>query len=134
MPVTKPPSVEESKPLTPVELELMQLVWKLGEVSVADVLAALPPERKLAYTSVSTVLRILEQKGVVQSRKEGRGHLYSARLSREAYEAQSVRYLVATVFDGTPSSLVARLVEAVPLSPEEVEQIRKLLGRKGGRG
>lgn len=72
MPVTKPPSVEESKPLTPVELELMQLVWKLGEVSVADVLAALPPERKLAYTSVSTVLRILEQKGVVQI---GRAHV-----------------------------------------------------------
>ncbi|RKH92955.1 BlaI/MecI/CopY family transcriptional regulator, partial [Corallococcus praedator] len=119
--MSRSPSVEESRPLTPVELELMQLVWKQGEVSVADVLAALPPERKLAYTSVSTVLRILEQKGVVHSRKEGRGHLYSARLSREAYEAQSVRHLVATVFDGTASSLVARLVEAVPLSAEEVE-------------
>ena len=131
--MSKPSQPEEPRPLTPVELELMQLVWKQGEVSVADVLAALPPERKLAYTSVSTVLRILEQKGVVQSRKVGRGHLYSARLPREAYEVQSVRHLVDTVFDGTASALVARLVEAVPLSPEEVEQIRKLLGRKGGK-
>jgi predicted transcriptional regulator len=124
---------EAPKPLTPVELELMHIVWRKGEVSVADVLEALPPERKLAYTSVSTVLRILEQKGVLQSRKMGRGHLYSALLPREAYEVQSVRHLVETVFDGTPSALVERLVEAVPLSPEEVEQIRKLLGKKGGR-
>lgn len=127
------PVPEAPRPLTPVELELMQLVWKLGEVSVADVQAALPPERALAYTSVSTVLRILEQKGVVQSRKQGRGHLYSAVLPREAYEAQSVRHLVDTLFEGTPSALVARLVEAVPLAPEDVEQLRKLLEAKGGK-
>ncbi|WP_163990933.1 BlaI/MecI/CopY family transcriptional regulator [Pyxidicoccus caerfyrddinensis] len=127
------PEPEAPRPLTPVELELMQLVWKQGEVSVADVLAALPPERALAYTSVSTVLRILEQKGVVHSRKQGRGHLYSAVLPREAYEAQSVRHLVDTLFSGTPSALVARLVEAVPLAPDEVEQIRKLLKAKGDK-
>src|SRR5262245_44483026 len=108
----------------------MHIVWKQGEVSVADVLEALPPERKLAYTSVSTVLRILEQKGVLGSRKVGRGHLYSALLPREAYEAHSVRHLVETVFEGTPSALVERLVEAVPLSPEEAAQIRKLLDSK----
>ncbi len=129
--MSKPSQNEESKPLTPVELELMHIVWRKGEVSVADVLEALPPERKLAYTSVSTVLRILEQKGVLQSRKVGRGHLYSALLPREAYEVQSVRHLVETVFDGTPSALVERLVEAVPLSPEEVEQLHALLSKKG---
>ncbi|MFE8598860.1 BlaI/MecI/CopY family transcriptional regulator [Archangium violaceum] len=131
--MSKPPQPEESKPLTPVELELMHIVWRKGEVAVADVLEALPPERKLAYTSVSTVLRILEQKGVLQSRKVGRGHLYSALLPREAYEVQSVRHLVETVFDGTPSALVERLVEAVPLSPEEVEQLRALLSKKGSK-
>jgi len=131
--VSKPTQNEESKTLTPVELELMHIVWRKGEVAVADVLEALPPERKLAYTSVSTVLRILEQKGVLRSRKVGRGHLYSALLPREAYEVQSVRHLVETVFDGTPSALVERLVEAVPLSPEEVEQLRALLSKKGPR-
>jgi predicted transcriptional regulator len=128
--MTRSSQGEAPKPLTPVELELMHIVWRQGEVSVADVLEALPPERKLAYTSVSTVLRILEQKGVLQSRKVGRGHLYSALLPREAYEVQSVRHLVETVFDGTPSALVERLVEAVPLSPEEVEQLRALLDKK----
>ena len=129
--MTRSSQGEAPKPLTPVELELMQIVWRKGEVSVADVLEALPPERKLAYTSVSTVLRILEQKGVLRSRKVGRGHVYSALLPREAYEVQSVRHLVETVFDGTPSALVERLVEAVPLSPEEVEQLRALLSKKG---
>lgn len=129
----KAPPEEAPRPLTPVELELMHIVWKQGEVSVADVLEALPPERKLAYTSVSTVLRILEQKSVLRSRKVGRGHLYSALLPREAYEAQSVRHLVETVFEGTPSALVERLVEAVPLSPEEAAQIRKLLDSKRSR-
>ncbi|MFY0578730.1 BlaI/MecI/CopY family transcriptional regulator [Cystobacter fuscus] len=131
--MSKSSQSEAPKPLTPVELELMQIVWRHDEVSVADVLEALPLERKLAYTSVSTVLRILEQKGVLRSRKVGRGHLYSAVLPREAYELQSVRHLVETVFDGTPSALVERLVEAVPLSPEEVEQIRKLLAKKDSR-
>ncbi|NOJ81922.1 BlaI/MecI/CopY family transcriptional regulator [Myxococcus xanthus] len=130
--MTRKPEPEVApRPLTPVELELMHIVWRLGEVSVADVLAALPPERALAYTSVSTVLRILEQKGVVHSRKQGRGHLYSAVLPRDAYEAQSVRHLVETVFDGTPSALVARLVEAVPLSASDMDQLRKLLDAKG---
>ena len=131
--MAKAPQSEAPKPLTPVELELMQIVWRQGEVSVADVLKALPPERKLAYTSVSTVMRILEQKGVLQSRKVGRGHLYSALLPREAYELQSVRHLVETMFDGTPSQLVERLVEAVPLSAEEVAQLRKLLDKKRSR-
>lgn len=131
--MAKTEPAEGVRPLTPVELELMHIVWRLGEVSVADVLAALPPDRQLAYTSVSTVLRILEQKGVVHSRKVGRGHLYSALLARDVYEAQSVRHLVDSVFDGTASALVARLVEAVPLPPEEVERIKKLLGRKGPR-
>ena len=131
--MSKPTEPPEPRPLTPVELELMQHVWRLGEASVADVQAALPAERPLAYTSVSTVLRILEQKGVVHSRKQGRGHLYSAVLPRDAYEAQSVRHLVDTLFEGEPGALVARLVEAVPLAPEDVERLRSLLAAKGGR-
>ncbi len=132
--MSKPAAPPEPRPLTPVELELMQHVWRLGEASVADVQAALPAERPLAYTSVSTVLRILEQKGVVSSRKVGRGHLYSARLPREAYETQTVRHLVDTLFEGEPGALVARLVEAVPLAPEDVERLRTLLAaKKGGR-
>jgi predicted transcriptional regulator len=116
-----------SKLLTAAELELMNILWRLGEGTVNDVLAALPPERKLAYTSVSTILRILEQKDVLSSRKEGRGHVYQPRLSKETYEAASLRHIVQNVFDGTPSSLVRRLLEDQDLTGEELESIRALL-------
>ena len=58
--------------LTEVELEFMTELWKLGEGSVRDILACLPPERKLAYTSCATIMRILDEKGFVDSRKEGK--------------------------------------------------------------
>ena len=70
------------KLLTEVELELMTILWKKGEGSVADVIEGLPKDRNLAYTSVSTILRILEQKGALKTRKEGRGHVYIPALKK----------------------------------------------------
>ena len=116
--------------LTEVELELMTLLWRLGEGSVNDVLAALPPGRKLAYTSVSTILRILEQKEVVQSRKEGRGHVYVPRLSKDKYESLTMRHVVSKVFDGAPASLVRRLLDESELTEEELKAIRKLVNER----
>ena len=109
----------------------MTILWKIGEGTVNDVLGALPSARKLAYTSVSTILRILEQKGVVVSRKEGRGHVYIPRLGKEAYEATTLHHLVTRVFDGTPTALVRRLLETERLSEDELAEIRALLARKG---
>jgi predicted transcriptional regulator len=121
----------DSKLLTETELELMNILWKLGEGSVNDVLADLPKERDLAYTSVSTILRILEQKKIVSSRKEGRGHIYLPLIKKEAYETTSLQHLVNKVFDGEPSTLVKRLIESRDLDPEELDEIRKLLNEKG---
>lgn len=120
------------KLLTEVELELMGILWKHGEGTVNDVLAALPPERKLAYTSVSTMLRILEGKGVLGSRKAGRGHIYHPLLSKDEYEATSLNHLVTKVFDGAPSSLVRRLLEDGNLSEEELASIRALFDERRG--
>ena len=121
---------KDGKLLTEVELELMGILWRLTEGSVNDVLEALPQERKLAYTSVSTMFRILEQKEVVGSRKEGRGHVYFPLLTKEKYEATSLHHLVDKVFDGTPSSLVRRLLETENLTDEDLKSIRALLNEK----
>lgn len=124
---------KESRPerlLTEVELELMGILWKIGEGSVNDVLDALSERRKLAYTSVSTILRILEQKKVLGSRKEGRGHVYFPVLVKEKYEAASLHHLVSKVFDGAPSSLVRRLLETEKLSEDELKSIRLLLNER----
>ena len=69
--------------LPPLELECLKALWSLGEASVKDVQAALVRDRKLAYTTVMTILERLARKGGVMRRKSGRAYLYSPRLSRE---------------------------------------------------
>jgi len=118
------------KELTAVELEMMNVVWRIGPCSVAQVQEELRPQRELAYTSVSTVVRILEQKGYVTSEKHGRGHVYAAAVSKESYQALSLKRIVRSVFDGAPSLLVQRLLASEALAPEELAQIRSLLSEK----
>ncbi len=122
------------KLLTETELEFMSLIWRMGEASVHDILAALPAERKLAYTSVSTILRILEAKKVLQSRRqeEGRGHVYTPLVDKESYEAKTVQHMLTRVFDGTPVALVRHLLQATDLSATEINEIKELLD-KGGK-
>jgi predicted transcriptional regulator len=121
--------VSDEKRLTNVELELMSILWRLGEASVAQVIAGLPPERVLAYTSVSTILRILEGKGFLAARREGRGHLYKPQISRSAYEARAVKDVVNRVFQGVPVAMVRQLLEHVDMSDDDVRELRKLVSR-----
>jgi predicted transcriptional regulator len=115
------------KMLTDTELELMTILWRLGEGAVADVLQCLPKGRSLAYTSVSTILRILEQKGVLKARKEGRGHIYVPVTTKSEYEAKTVRHVVSRVFNDAPVALVKQLLDTVPLDSKELDAIRELL-------
>lgn len=123
----KKSNVQESKLLTEAELELMTILWRLQEGSVADVIEELPRGRNLAYTSVSTILRILEQKGVLKTRKEGRGHIYIPKLSKSEYEAKTVKHVVERVFDGTPVALVRQLLDSGQLNSHDLVELKKLL-------
>ena len=116
--------------LTETELELMSILWRIRQGSVHDVMEGLSTGRTLAYTSVSTILRILEQKKFVQSQKTGRGHTYSPLVPKDQYESSSVQHLVTKVFDGVPSSMVRRLLETSQLSEEELQSIRVLLAER----
>jgi predicted transcriptional regulator len=120
------------KPLTAAELEMMNVIWRIGPCSVAQVVEQLLPQRELAYTSVSTIVRILEQKGFVTSVKEGRGHLYAAAIPKADYQAMSLTQLVSNVFDGTPSLLVQRLLDSKALTTVELTQIKALLRKAEG--
>ena len=115
------------KLLTDAELELMTILWKLGEGTVADVMEGLPKGRELAYTSVSTILRILEQKGVLMARKEGRGHVYIPKLAKSEYETKTINHVVERVFDGTPVALVKKLLNSGQFKSEELDELRKLI-------
>ena len=116
--------------LTEVELEFMTQLWELGEGSVRDVLAKLAPERNLAYTSGATILRILEQKKFVESTKNGKTFIYRALLTKDTYQTRSLKNLSEKLFDNTPASLVARLVDDYDLSKDALGEIRALLDRR----
>lgn len=117
--------------LTDTELELMLILWKLQEATVHDVIAALPKARIMAYTTVSTIIRILEKKGFVASRKEGKAHFYSAKLSKKNYESRTLGHVVGRLFENTPAALVARLIDDHKLSAKEVAELKRLLDKRG---
>jgi predicted transcriptional regulator len=116
--------------LTEVELELMQLVWRLGECTIRDVFEALPEARDLAYTTVATMIKILEQKGAVVCQKKERAIMVKPKLQRAEYEAASVRHLNENVFLGDATTMVSRLLDEGELSVEELKALRKLLDER----
>ena len=126
----RPRRTSRPKLLTEVELELMSTLWQLGEGTVRDVLGHLSKGRNLAYTSVSTILRILEGKRLVKSRKGGKANLYRPAVSKSEYERRSLRHLVDKVFDGTPSAMVMRLLDDEGLSRAELREIQRMLREK----
>jgi len=118
---------QDTSILTDGELEMMNPLWELGEASVRQVLDALPAERDLAYTTVATMLRVLEQKGFVRSRKEGRSVMYTPAVAKPAYQSHSVGRLVKQLFAGSTTSLVRQLLAAEDVSAEDLAAIRELL-------
>jgi predicted transcriptional regulator len=122
------------KPLTEVELELMNIIWDLGDetslFTVKEVQSQLSATRELAYTSVATIIKILEQKGVLSSHKSEKAHQYRALITRAEYEATSLRHLADHLFKGDPSTMVMRLLDEGGLSTHELNEIRKTLESK----
>ena len=114
------------------ELDVMSVLWDLGDATVAEARARLSD--KLAYTTVLTVLRTLEQKGYVGHTGEGRAHRYHPLVKREAAGRNALRRLLEKVFQGSPELLMTHLVSDKNLSDEELRRLRKLLEArlKGG--
>ena len=116
----------KSPTLTEVELELMEVLWQKGQASVGEIVEALPEER-LAYSSVLTVMRILEQKGYVTHEKEGRAFIYRPLVDREQARKNVVGYLLKRFFDNSPELLVVNLLENESLSQSEVDRLKRLI-------
>lgn len=123
----------DGKLLTETELELMTILWRLEQGTVADVIDQLPKERDLAYTSVSTILRILEQKSILKTRKEGRGHVYIPQIKKPEYEAKTIKHVVDRVFDGTPMALVRQLLDSDQLNENDLKELKLLINQAGER-
>jgi predicted transcriptional regulator len=116
--------------LTEAELRLMQILWDSGPATVTEVARALPRRLSLAYNTVLTTLRILEQKGYVTHDKRGRAHVYAPLVDREAAQRSAVRHLLSRFFDGSPGLLVMNLLEDEKLDAAELERLKRLIAEE----
>lgn len=112
------------------ELDVMSVLWDRGPSTVAEVRKALDDE--LAYTTVLTVLRILEEKGYVGHTTEGRAHRYRPLVERAAAGESALRRLTDRLFDGSRELLLTRLVDDEELTADELRRMRDLLAERLG--
>jgi len=126
-------ALKKSLQLTEAELRLMDVIWDKGSATVAEVAEALPKSLGLAYNTVLTTLRILEDKGYLRhtAAKEGRAYIYNARVSREQASRSAVRHLLSRFFDDSAEALVLNLIDDEQLSDAELKRVKDLLKEKG---
>jgi BlaI family transcriptional regulator, penicillinase repressor len=112
------------------ELEVLKALWDAGPGTVRQVLQHLHDRgRKVAYTTVLTVLSRLEQKGYVASDKSGLAYIYKPRVSRQKVVGSRLKAVVEQLYDGAAAPLVLHLMESQRFTPEEIEQLQRLIKR-----
>jgi BlaI family penicillinase repressor len=112
--------------LTPLELEIMNILWETGSANVQTVQARIQG-RELAYTTIQTMLNVLHRKGKVKRQLKDRAFVYRPVLSRQSAVKQAVGEMLDRFFGGSADGLVMNLVETRQLTPEKLERIQKML-------
>jgi predicted transcriptional regulator len=116
-----------SPALTDAEARVMGVLWQQNTATVADVVAALKRKRTVSYSTVQTILRILEMKGYVSHEKVARAFVYRPRVDERHARRRAIRQLMARMFNGSPSLLVLNVLEDHQIDPEELEHLKKLI-------
>jgi predicted transcriptional regulator len=127
----------KSETLTEAELRLMNVLWQKGSATVQQVLDALPEKPALAYNSVLTTIRVLENKGYLEHVKDGRAHIYRPIMEREEATRSEIRHLVSRFFKNSHELLVLNVLEdlssgntgseSMGLEAKELKRLRQLL-------
>lgn len=120
---------KQSPALTDAESEVMAVLWRVRRASVGDVVAALNRTRAVSYSTVQTILRILETKRYVTHDKVARAFVYEPVVDERQARRRALRHLVRRLFEGSPSLLVLNVLEDDELDPAEREHLRKLIER-----
>ncbi|HEY3056723.1 MAG TPA: BlaI/MecI/CopY family transcriptional regulator [Thermoanaerobaculia bacterium] len=125
--------MKRSTRLTRFELEIMDLVWRLGEASVREVQEAIPEDERPAYTTVQTIVQRLEQKGAVRrTRKIGNALMFAPVITRKSVYRRLIDDLL-DLFGGSAQPVVAHLLESGKLTLEDIKALEKKEEKKGGR-
>ena len=115
---------KKSNTLTEAELRLMKILWRRGESAVNDLVAAMPDGETLAYNSVLTTIRILEQKGYVEHRQEGRAFVYRPCVAEQEASRSEVRHLMGRFFGNSRERLLLSLLGDEEISPAELQRLK----------
>lgn len=113
-----------------LQLRIMKILWQHGERSVGDVYDVIRKERDLAYTTIATMLRKMEGRGLVTHRAEGRAFLYSAAVDSHSVTRGMSEHLVDRLFEGSLTDLVCHLLSTREVSREELARIEKLIAER----
>lgn len=122
---------KENRTLTPLELEIMQVLWELGACTVSEVQPKLKAE--LAYTTVQTMLNVLWKKNKVKRVQEGRAYRYEPVVSRERATGSALHDLVSRMFGGSSEALLMAMVDARQISPEDLARLAEKLKKASDR-
>ncbi|HEY1754130.1 MAG TPA: BlaI/MecI/CopY family transcriptional regulator [Bryobacteraceae bacterium] len=116
---------KKSSLLTDAELRLMEVVWTRGQATVSEVVEGLPKDVDLAYSTVLTTLRILENKGYLRHVKDGRAFVYRPLVKRTEAQQSAVSYLIRRFFADSPELLMLNLIESKKITAKELALLRK---------
>jgi predicted transcriptional regulator len=115
---------KKSNTLTEAELRLMKILWRRGESAVTDLVSAIPDREALAYNSVLTTIRILEQKGYVEHRQEGRAFVYRAVVAEQEASRSEVKHMLSRFFGNSREQLLLTLLGDEDISRDELERMK----------
>jgi predicted transcriptional regulator len=118
---------KKSNTLTEAELRLMKMLWRRGESAVNDLVAAMPEGETLAYNSVLTTIRILEQKGYVEHRQEGRAFVYRPTVAEQEASRSEVRHLMSRFFGNSRERLLLSLLGDEEISSAELQRLKEAI-------
>lgn len=121
---------KKSAHLTDAELRLMDVVWDKGRATVSEVVEAAAGDPPLAYSTVLTTLRILENKGYLLHTKEGRAFVYRPVVARHEAQESAIKHLLRRFFSDSPELLLLNLVERKKISAEQLSRLRKRIEEK----
>jgi len=116
-----------SPTLTDAEARVMSVLWKKERATVADVVGTLTRKRPVSYSTVQTILRILEDKGYVSHQKVARAFIYTPLVDERQARRRALKHLVARLFNDSPSLLVLNVLEDDQIEPEELSRLKKLI-------
>lgn len=115
-----------------LEIQVLSLLWDNGPMTVRQVLEAVPDRKKRAYTTVLTVLQVMEKKGLVKHKTDGTRHVYEPAIEKRRVLRPLLRNMIRNVFRGNPATAMQALIDETSVSEDEMTEIRRVLDGKSG--